>query len=137
MKLLSLMLILTGLFLPHMGQAENLIEIRALSQEGDSLAVNQDQHLSYYFGSVPLHTRPVVTYKVSNNSDKPLGVKGITLSGAGFDQYNNCPSVLEARKYCLTRIAFWPHWIGPHLGHLVWALEDGNIFLNLWGDGVQ
>jgi hypothetical protein len=115
--------------------SQGVVEIHRNS--GNVVRENKDQYLSYYFGRVVLNSRPTVTYSLSNDSDSPLAVKRISISGMGFDQVNNCPDVLPARKNCLTRIAFWPHFVGIYTGRLVWEMGDGNIILNLWGDGVE
>jgi hypothetical protein len=127
-----LSLVLVSLSFHFSAQAATLQQIAVTN-----VAETKDQYMSYYFGRIPLNNRVTVTYSLLNDSDKPLEVKRIRISGMSFDQVNNCPSVLAARKSCLTRIAFWPHFVGIYTGRLVWEMGDGNIILNLWGDGVQ
>lgn len=101
-------------------------------QQGDT------QYLSYYFGRVPVNSRQIVTYRVTNTSDKAdLKIDRVTIGGMFYDAETDCPAVLRPGKKCFTDISYWPNFEGTHHGQLVWYTSDGAIVLSLWGEAYR
>lgn len=101
-------------------------------------ALGDTQYLSYYFGRVPVNMRQIVTYAVTNTSDKlDLKIDRVTIGGMFFDAETDCPGVLKPGKKCYTDISYWPGFEGSHHGELVWYTSDGAIDLSLWGEAYR
>ena len=49
-----------------------------------------------------------LTTTLTNTGSTTLGITGVTISGAGFSQTNNCPSGLGAGKSCTISVTFRP-----------------------------
>jgi hypothetical protein len=120
-------------------QARPLIQM--VSPESHSLSPDssdETQNLTYYFGRVPVNTRQIVTYTVTNTSaTKDLNIDRVTIGGMFFDAETDCPGVLKPGKKCFTDISYWPSFEGSHHGELVWYTSDGAIDLSLWGEAYR
>jgi hypothetical protein len=64
-------------------------------------------------------------------------IKGIYISGMHYEAATNCPKILEVGKKCTLRAYYRPTTEGPHWGDLVVYLNDGNIFIRLFGVGIR
>lgn len=96
-------------------------------------AQGQDQYLSYNFGSVFENSRTSVDFTLTANGPEPTEVKKIWISGPMYDATSNCPEILPVGKKCVTRVYYWPLNQGPHWGDLTFVLNDGNIYIRLFG----
>lgn len=108
----------------------------------DSLVITSgsqksDQYLSYNFGAVFLMSNAYVDFTVTAKGPLPTEFKRITISGMGYDAATNCPVVLEVGKSCTLRAYFSPHFEGPAWGDFNIYLDDGNIFIRLFGNGIK
>lgn len=61
-----------------------------------------------------------VTYQipVENTGNQPLTVSGVTVSGTGFSQTNNCTSALPLQQICYVNLTFAPTAGGTETGTL-------------------
>ena len=100
-------------------------------------AQNQDQYFDYNFGAVFLNTRAYVDFTLTAKGPQPSEIKRITIGGMGYDAATNCPVVLEVGKSCTLRAYFYPQFEGPAWGDFNIYLNDGNIFIRLFGNAIK
>jgi hypothetical protein len=65
-----------------------------------------------------------LTTTLTNTGSTALGISGITVSGAGFSQTNNCPSSLGAGKSCAISVTFRPPGFAGFTG-MVQVYDNG------------
>jgi hypothetical protein len=98
---------------------------------------NSDQYLSYNFGSVFLMSNAYVDFSLTAKGPLPTEFKKITIGGMGYNATTDCPVVLEVGKTCTLRAYFSPQIEGPAWGDFNLYLNDGNIFIRLFGQGIK
>lgn len=96
--------------------------------------MGQDQYLSYNFGAVFINSRTSVEFTLTARGPDATEIKRITISGPMYDATSNCPAILQVGQTCSTRVYYWPRLQGPHWGDLNFNLNDGNIYIRLFGD---
>lgn len=99
--------------------------------------LGEDQYLSYNFGHQFLNSRRYVDYTLTAMGPAPTEIRRINISGMHYDAATNCPKILEAGKKCTLRAYYWPTTEGHHWGNLDVYLNDGNIYIRLFGIGVR
>ena len=117
---------LSFLVAPLFAQAD--VQVLAVEPMG------QDQYLSYNFGAVFMNTRTSVEFTLTAKGPTPTEIRQITISGAMYDATSNCPAILPVGQTCSTRVYYWPRMQGPHWGDLNFHLNDGSIYIRLFGD---
>lgn len=102
----------------------------------DGVQYQKEQHLSYYFGQVPVHTTRTASFRITNSAEVPVDVEKITISGAMFRASTNCPGRMEPKEVCAIRVYFQPYWEGYFVGEVKMKFSDkDNIFISLSGTG--
>lgn len=112
----------------------------AQAQSVSTLAVEpmgQDQYLSYNFGSQFVNSRSFVDFSLTAKGPEATVIKRVTISGMYYDASTNCPEVLEVGKSCTARVYFWPAFEGSYWGDLNLYLNDGNIYIRLFGSAIR
>jgi FG-GAP-like repeat/Abnormal spindle-like microcephaly-assoc'd, ASPM-SPD-2-Hydin len=71
---------------------------------------------SLEFGYVALGGSRTLTITLTNTRSTTLGITGISNSGKGFSQNNDCGATLEAGKSCTIRVTFTPPGPGDFIG---------------------
>jgi len=71
---------------------------------------------SLEFGYVVPDGSRTLTITLTNTSSSTLGVTGISSSGKGFSQTNDCGASLEAGKSCTISVTFTPPGFGDFIG---------------------
>ena len=125
----NLIVVLALILAPMLGQAE--IQIETLSQG------KKNQFLDYNFGAVNLNWRVHADFTLTEKGPEASEIKRITIGGMGFDADTDCPVKLEPGKSCTLRAFFWPTFEGPAWGDLNIYLNDGAIYIRLFGNGVR
>lgn len=97
----------------------------------------KDQRLSYSFGHRFLYSRSFVDYILTAMGPEPTEIKRINIRGIHYDVATNCPEILEVGKKCTLRAYYQPTMEGHHWGDLDIYLNDGNIYITLFGVGIR
>ncbi len=123
----TMILVMTLLFAPlaSFAQAQSAVSLEAQGR---------DQYYNYSFGSVFENTRAYADFTLTARGDAPLEVRRILISGIMYDAYSNCPQILAPMQTCTIRAFYWPRSRGPHWGELTLMLNEGNIYIRLFGD---
>lgn len=72
-------------------------------------------------------TSPPQPVSVYNFGGSPLNVSGVSVSGSGFAQTNNCPGTLAAGSSCTVNVTFTPSAAGAVTGTLTITDNSGNL----------
>jgi hypothetical protein len=96
-----------------------------------------DQTLDFDFGKVPVGETYYTSFTLTAPADKDLKITEITINGDMYDAFTDCGEVLAAGTACETEVDFSPTTVGNHEGQLGFATDQGNILVNLKGEGVE
>jgi hypothetical protein len=95
--------------------------------------------LSIDFGQQPLGTSATQSVSISNSGSADLTISAINLSGADFQQTNNCPARLAPIQGCTVNLIFTPSSVGARNGSLTITHDapDSPTTVTLTGNGTQ
>ncbi len=89
------------------------------------------------FGQVPVNSREVQDYVVTNTDPTPLKMTAFQVSGIGFEAYEDSCENLAQNAKCIVQIAFWPFFVGFQFGDLFLQFDHDEIHFDLAGSGTR
>lgn len=99
--------------------------------------VNERGYDSYWFGRVPVNSRNVARYTVTNTGDAPLEYLSSYMSGLDFRAYHNCDRTLLPQQRCSVEIVYWPAFEGYHSGDFYLDFKQDSLQIHVWGEAYR
>lgn len=116
---------------PIFAQSKSNVQIEISEEKG------VERH-SYYFGSVWIHSRNYVNYRVTNTGTTPLIFQSARIGGMGYSARTNCAGGLPPKARCSFTIEFAPFFEGYHFGQFLMSFDQGyEILVNVSGQAVR
>lgn len=99
--------------------------------------VQTSDYGSHYFGRVPVNSRQVSYFTVTNTGTEPLEYMSAYMFGMYFDAYHNCYGTLQPRQQCSFQIAYWPSFEGYHSGDFNLDFRQDSVRIHVWGEAYR
>lgn len=106
-------------------------------QPASVTTLGEDQTLSYNFGTQFVNSRSYVDFTLTAKGPDATVIRKFWVRGISYDASTNCPETIEVGNKCTIRVYFWPTSEGAHWGDVGLNLNDGNIYIRLFGNAVR
>jgi hypothetical protein len=126
----------TALFLSLSAHATDSKSM-TLNLSGGEMHAQQDQYYSFDFGTTRVNWPVYRDLTLNSNGPGDLRVYQISIGGADFSAYHNCPSVMPPRTYCTLQVRFAPLFEGFRTGRMYVDTSAGLITIDFQGWGVR